>query len=195
MNFFPDFAPNSRKEWRLLLFQSNLWKQVRKLPKILKFLRIIHYYSKLFTGVLRPASMKPSTSSCSRTSSPPRGSTSSRTGRRSWPWSRPRRSTSTLIQWVTLGLAKLAKLANLQNLQIFGGLVLGCIKTKFCNKICVWQHFSSSTRFASFCTAAISKFSQKIGLTNQQFLWKFCKQFASVAKFAKFCQISKISAW
>ena len=46
-------------------------------------------------------------------------------------------------------------------LQIFGGLVLGCIKTKFCKKICVWQHFSSSTRFASICTAAISKFSQK----------------------------------
>ena len=52
MNFFPDFAPNSKKEWRLLLFQSNLRKQIRKLPKILKFVRIIHYYSKLFTGVL-----------------------------------------------------------------------------------------------------------------------------------------------
>ena len=48
--------------------------------------------------------------------------------------------------------------------QIFSGLVLGCIKTKFCKKICVRQHFSSSTRFAYFCTAAISKFSQKIGL-------------------------------
>ena len=34
-------------------------------------------------------------------------------------------------------LAKLAKLANLKFLQIFGGLVLGCIKTKFCKKICV----------------------------------------------------------
>ena len=58
------------------------------------------------------------------------------------------------------GLAKLANLtANFVILlQIFGGLVLGCIKATFCNKICVWQHFSSSTRFASFCTAAISKF-------------------------------------
>jgi hypothetical protein len=36
-----------------LLFQSNLRKQIRKLPKNLKFVRIIHYYSKLFTGVLR----------------------------------------------------------------------------------------------------------------------------------------------
>ena len=79
-------------------------------------------------------------------------------------------------------------------LQIFGGLVLGCIKTKFCKKTCVWQHFSSSTRFASFCTAAISKFSQKIGLKNQQFSWKFSKHFANVAKFEKNCQISKISA-
>ena len=59
MNFFPDFAPNSRKEWRLLLFQSNLRKQIRKLPKFLKFVRIIHYYSKLFTGVLN--SQVPST--------------------------------------------------------------------------------------------------------------------------------------
>merc|ERR1711965_1053621 len=41
-------------------------------------------------------------------------------------------------------------------LQIFGGLVLGCIKTKFCKKVCVRQHFSNSTRFAFFCTAAIS---------------------------------------
>ena len=79
-------------------------------------------------------------------------------------------------------------------LQIFVGLVLGCIKTKFCKKICVWQHFSSSTRFAYFCTAAISKFSQKNRFENQQFSWKFSKNFANVAKFAKFCQISKISA-
>ena len=73
---------------------------------------------------------------------------------------------------------------------MFGGLVLGCIKTNFCKKICVRQHFSSSTRFAYFCTAAISKFSQKIGLKNQQFLWKFSKKVANVAKFAKYCQIS-----
>ena len=31
----------------------------------------------------------------------------------------------------------------LQILQTFGGLVLGCIKTKFCKKICVWQHVAS----------------------------------------------------
>ena len=59
MNFFPDFAPNSRKEWRLLLFQSNLRKQIRKLPKILnlnlwKLFTIIQNYSlvSLFTGVV-----------------------------------------------------------------------------------------------------------------------------------------------
>ena len=64
--------------------------------------------------------------------------------------------------------------------------VLGCIKTKFCKKICVWQHFSRSTRFASFCTAAISKFSQKIGLKNQHFLWNFNN------KNCKCCKICKI---
>ena len=76
-------------------------------------------------------------------------------------------------------------------LQIFGGLVLGCIKTKFCKKICVWQHFSSSTRFASFCTAAISTFSQKS-------VWKISNfRENSACKCCKiwfFCQISKISA-
>ena len=34
------------------LFQSNLRKQIRNLPKILNFVKIIQYYSKLFTGVL-----------------------------------------------------------------------------------------------------------------------------------------------
>ena len=68
-------------------------------------------------------------------------------------------------------LGKIAKFCKI--LQIFGGLVLGCTKTKFCKKICVRQHFSSSTRFASFCTAAIAKISQKIGLKKQQFSWNF----------------------
>ena len=40
------------------LFQSNLRKQIRNLPKILNFVKIIHYYSKLFTGVLRPQSLR-----------------------------------------------------------------------------------------------------------------------------------------
>ena len=86
-----------------------------------------------------------------------------------------------------LGLAELANFVNfLKFLQIFGGLVLGCIKTKFCKKICVRQHFSSSTRFASFCTAAFSKFSQKIGLKKQQFSWKFSKK---ICKCRKICKI------
>ena len=69
-----------------------------------------------------------------------------------------------------LGPVRVSKIGKISKiLQIFGGLVLGCIKTKFCKKICVRQHFSSSTRFAYFCTAAISKFSQKIGLKKQQF--------------------------
>ena len=34
-----------------------------------------------------------------------------------------------------LGVSKIGKMSKI--LQIFGGLVLGCIKTKFCKKICV----------------------------------------------------------
>ena len=35
------------------LFQSNLRKQIRNLPKILNFVKTIHYFSKLFTSLLR----------------------------------------------------------------------------------------------------------------------------------------------
>ena len=82
-------------------------------------------------------------------------------------------------------------------LQIFGGLVLGCIKTKFCKKICVRQHFSSSTRFASFCTAAISKFSQKSVWKFSNFPWKFSnilQMLQDLQNFAKFqkCQLDNL---
>ena len=53
MKFCPDFATNSRKEWRVSLFQSKLRKKIRKLPKILKSVKIIHYYSLLFIRALR----------------------------------------------------------------------------------------------------------------------------------------------
>ena len=54
-------------------------------------------------------------------------------------------------------------------LQIFGGLVLGCIKTKFCKKICVRQHFSSSTRFASFAPLQSQNFRKKSVWKNSNF--------------------------
>ena len=83
--------------------------------------------------------------------------------------------------------------AFLQNFANFWRLVLGCIKTKFCNKICVWQHFSRSTRFAHFCTAGISKCYHTSGnsLKNQQLIFRenSAKTFANVANSAKFCQI------
>ena len=34
------------------LFQSNLRKQIRNLPKILNFVKKIHYYCELFTSLL-----------------------------------------------------------------------------------------------------------------------------------------------
>ena len=36
------------------LFQSNLRKQIRNLPKILNFVKKIHYYCELFTSLLTP---------------------------------------------------------------------------------------------------------------------------------------------
>ena len=47
MNFFPDFAPNSRNLPKILNF-----------VKINKLLIIIHYYSKLFTGVITSGSFR-----------------------------------------------------------------------------------------------------------------------------------------
>jgi len=67
-----------------------------------------------------------------------------------------------------LGRAELAATRSTRPRGIFSGLVLGCIETDFCKKICVWQHFSSSTRFAHFCTAPNSTFEQKGGFKNQQ---------------------------
>ena len=67
----------------------------------------------------------------------------------------------------------------------FIGLVLFCFDAKFCKKICVWQHFSSSTRFASFCTAAILKFSQKIGLKKPAIFVKFQQKNCKCRKICK----------
>ena len=67
MNFFPDFAPNSRKEWRLSFFNQiceNKLENYRKFPffrlhwsfarkKNLKSVKVIQHYSILFIRVLR----------------------------------------------------------------------------------------------------------------------------------------------
>ena len=47
MRICPDFATNSRKEWRVSLFQSNLRKQKRKIAEIseINFVKNIQYYS------------------------------------------------------------------------------------------------------------------------------------------------------
>ena len=40
--------------------------------------------------------------------------------------------------WARIWVRKISKIGKISKiLQIFGGLVLGCIKTKFCKKICV----------------------------------------------------------
>ena len=49
------FRAKSQKIVMCVAFSSNLRKQIRNLPKILNFVKIIQYYSKLFTGVLRNA--------------------------------------------------------------------------------------------------------------------------------------------
>ena len=70
MKFCPDFATNSREKWRVSIFQSNLRKHIRKLPKFLKFVKITQYYSVLFNRVLTyETAMLCSTDSTSSSSS------------------------------------------------------------------------------------------------------------------------------
>ena len=59
-------------------------------------------------------------------------------------------------------------------LQIFGGLVLGCIKTKICKKICVRQHFSSSTRLYPFAPLQPQIFRKNLA-KNFKILAEICK--------------------
>ena len=56
MTFFPDFAPNSRKEWRLSIFNQiceNKFENFRNFWNF-KFVKIIQFYSILFNRVLSP---------------------------------------------------------------------------------------------------------------------------------------------
>ena len=48
MNFFPDFAPNSRREWRLSLFNQiceNKLENCRKFWNLWKLFNVVQYYS------------------------------------------------------------------------------------------------------------------------------------------------------
>ena len=82
-------------------------------------------------------------------------------------------------------------------------LVFGCIGSDFCNKICVLQHFSKSTRFSSwnfwnlaifckFCDICeiFAEFSRKLLFFQTDFLRKFWD--CSGAKGCKSCRAWKM---
>ena len=112
---------------------------------------------------------------------------SRRRARRRWPWPGLKIWGTTTDHGTFAKLEKLAKII----LQIFGGLVLGCIKTKFCKKICVWEHFSSSARFAYFCTAAISKISPKSRFEKSAIFVNIQQKFYKRRKICKLLPIFK----
>ena len=56
---------------------------------------------------------------------------------------------------------KISKMHFSKILQIFGGLVLGCIKTKFCKNICVRQHFQALQDLHPFAPLQSQSFSKK----------------------------------
>ena len=83
-------------------------------------------------------------------------------------------------------------------LQIFGGLVLGCIKTKSCKKIIIQNmRLTAFFKLYKICTLLHRcnlKMLAKNRFEKSPIFVKIQQHFADVAKFAKFCQISKISA-
>ena len=94
---------------------------------------------------------------------------------------------------VGLGLAKLGKLAKF--CKFLAGSFSAVSKRNFARKYAFDSIFQALQDLHPFAPLQSQNFSKKIGLKNQHFLWKFSKIFANVAKFAKFCQISKNSAW
>ena len=52
------FRDKFQKRVTCVAFQSTLQKQIRKLPKILKSVKTIQYYSTLFTRVLTPGKVE-----------------------------------------------------------------------------------------------------------------------------------------
>ena len=85
----------------------------------------------------------------------------------------------------------------LQNLQIFGGLVLGCIKTKFCKKITKYAFdsiFQALQDLHPFAPLQSQNFA-KNRFEKSEISVKIQQIFANhyTAKFTKCCRISKIS--
>ena len=139
-----------------------------------------------------PAACSPAPSSRSRTPRPapapgagaPRGP-----GRACGPRARaPRSASPACVCCRKLSICKLF-FAKLRSLQSFGGLVLRCIKTKFRNKICVRQHFSSSARFAPLQSQIFHK---KSVWKNSNFRENSAKSLQMLQNLQKFANFQKI---
>ena len=137
------------------LFQSNLRKQIRKLPKFLQFVKIIHYYSELFTSLLTDDCQK-SVTQCSEARSG--GSCANELllrdygARAAEPLHREHGS---LFDHGGRGVGEQA--GDRPN---FGGLVLGCSEADFRNPILVGKVSTRSIRLMFLCTATLAKFQQ-----------------------------------
>ena len=72
---------------------------------------------------------------------------------------------------------------------------LAKIGADFARKYAFDSIFQALQDLHPFAPLQSQNFRKKIGLKKQQFSWNFSKKIENVAKFHKFCQISKISAW
>ena len=76
-------------------------------------------------------------------------------------------------------------------LQIFGGLVLGCIKTKFCKKICVRQHFFKLYKICILLHRCNLKIFAKHRFEKSAIFVKFQQNFCKCCKICKILTNSK----
>ena len=164
------------------LFQSNSRKQIRNLPKFLNFVKKIHYLSKLFTGVLRYCETLSGYDGTHDLGIMVDLFTLWWEGSRGIPGLFGQLQAIALLSWqirwssrcaVALDrLATCAKLKcnSLQNVcKFLAGSFSAVSKRNFARKYAFDRIFQALQDLHTFCTAAISKFSQKIGLKNQQF--------------------------
>ena len=98
-----------------------------------------------------------------------------------------------LGQVLRLGLAKLGKLANF--CKFLAGSFSAVSKRIFARKYAFDSIFQALQDLHPFAPLQSQNFRKKSVWKICIFLWNFNKKIANVAKFAHFCQISKISVW
>ena len=104
-----------------------------------------------------------------------------------WPYSRLQKCIFEKMHFSKMHFSKICK--------FLAGSFSAVSKRNVARKYAFDSIFQALQDLHPFAPLQSQNFRKKIGLKKQQFSWNFSKKIANVANFAKFCQISKISAW